>query len=110
MVPQNSRIHAGRRNRVDFSRLDPGTIPKQLPSHAKDFVEGCAGIRDVAALFVDPPNRYDCYLTSVTQSPLLTRSFGKACQRPQNCVVQRRDSNTGLLDFVLCTQVSAPVT
>lgn len=77
MVPQNSRIHSGRGNRVDFSRLDPGTIPKQLPSHTKDIVEGCAGTRDVAALFVDPPNRYDCYLTSVTQSAFVDKEFWK---------------------------------
>lgn len=40
-------------------------------------MEGCAGTRDVAALFVDPPNRYDCYLTSVTQSTFVDKEFWK---------------------------------
>lgn len=63
---------------MNFSRLDPGTIPKLLPSHARDTVElSCAGIRDVAASFVDPLNWYHCYLTSVAQFPFVDKQLQK---------------------------------
>lgn len=76
---------------MDSSRLDPGTIPKLLPSHARDTVEGCPVQEFVMWLFVvDPLNRHHCYLTSVAQFLFVDKELQKG--QPEATELRRAET------------------